>query len=161
MVRWLASVLLLGFVIFLNLNLNLNLNLSFPSAALAAEWTYLGNDGDGTHYYWFESTPSPGVVRVWGHLVYSQAGRQKYIAKRQAHGMSTESFDRVNHRNVLYEVNCFSSRYEYAVLEVSELTKDGKRLDYAKTGTYKDWSMVPEGSMLEKLGQAACPPKRQ
>ena len=139
----------------------LNLNLSFPSAASAAEWTYLGNDGDGTHYYWVESQPSPGVVKVWGHLVYSKGGREAYMAKRKGSGMSVDGFDNVNHRNVFYELNCFSERGEYAILEVIESTKDGKKLDYAKSGTYKDWSLVPDGSMLDKLSQAACPPKRK
>ena len=165
MVRPVMRVLFLSFILFLNLNLSLsldfNLNLSLPSAAHAAEWTYLGNDGDGTYYYWVESQPSPGVVRVWGHLVYSKGGREAYMAKRKGSGMSVDGFDNLNHRNVLYEMNCFSERGEYAILEVIESTKDGKKLDYAKSGTYKDWSLVPDGSMLDKLSQAACPPKRK
>ncbi len=156
MVRAVTCVLVLSFMLFLNLSLNLSL----PGGAAAAEWTYLGNDGDGTHYYWRESHPSPGVIRVWGHLVYSKAGREAYMAKRRSSGMSVDGFDKVNHRNVLYEMNCFSERGEYAIMEVIESTKEGQRLDYAKSGTYKDWSLVPEGSMLEKLWQAACPPKR-
>ena len=156
MCRWIP----LPFPIFLFLILNLNLNLSFPSAAAAAEWTYYAADTDGAHYYWVESQPSPGVVRVWGHLVYSPGGRDLYIAKRKSAGMSTDGFGKVHHRNVFYELNCFSERGEYAILEILEMTKEGTRLDYAKMGTYKEWHFVPEGSTLEKLCKGACPPRR-
>ncbi len=148
-------------IFFSGLILSLILGVSGGWAAAASEWTYVGSDADGSHYYWIESQPSPGVVRVWEHLVYSAGGRDLYRAKRLKFGMSVEGFDKVNHRNVLYEMNCFSEHGEYAVLEVLELTKDGKRLDYAKAGSYKDWQSVPEGSMLDKLSQAACPPKRK
>jgi hypothetical protein len=154
-VRTVCTVRVLCFILILNLNL------FFSAPAVAAEWTQYGSDTDGTHYYWVESQPSPGVVRVWDHLVYSAGGRALYMAKRQKAGMSVEGFDKVNHRNVVGEINCFSERAEYAVLEVLELTKDGKRLDYAKAGTYKDWQFIPEGSMLEKLSKTVCPEKRK
>ena len=78
----------------------------------------------------------------------------------KAPGCRSEGFDKVRHRNVLYELNCFSERGEYAILEILEMTKEGTRLDYAKVGTYKDWQFVPEGSTMEKLCKAACPPRR-
>jgi hypothetical protein len=128
-----------------------------------AEWTFYGSDTDGAHYYKAaaESNPSPGIVRVWTQVVYNQEGKQRYIDKRGTYKFSTAGYEDFSHRNVLYEINCFSKKKEVCIQEVRELTKDGKSLDYAKAGTYKDWSDIPPGSVYETLYRKACPEKRE
>lgn len=125
------------------------------------DWTKYGSDEDGDHYYKMDTSGgSPGIVSVWSQVVYNKNGKEKYIQKRQQLGFSTEQYDTFTHRNVLYEINCFSKKKELCIQEVFELTKDGKTLDYAKAGTYKDWTEIPPGTVFESLYTAACPAKQ-
>jgi hypothetical protein len=126
-------------------------------------WTLYGSDSDGRHYYSLGagSQPSPGIVSTWTQVVYNEEGKKRYIEKRQQHGFKTEGYDKFSHRNVLYEVNCFSEKKEICIMEVSELTGDGKTLDYAKAGTYKDWTEIPKDSVLAVLYKKVCPEKRE
>jgi hypothetical protein len=127
------------------------------------EWTFYGSDRDGAHYYKAadNSAPSPGIVRVWTQVVYNEEGKKRYVDKRGTYKFSTAGYEQFSHRNVLYEINCFSKKKEICIQEVYELTKDGKSLDYAKAGTYKDWSDIPADSVYETLYKAACPEKRE
>ncbi len=125
-------------------------------------WTLYGSDKDGNHYYKIETAEktSPGIVRVWTQLLYNPQGKKEYIEKRKKVGFSIEGYERFSHRNVLYELNCFSEKKELCIQEVYELTDDGRTLDYAKAGTYKDWSDVPAGSTYEQLFKTVCPEQR-
>jgi hypothetical protein len=129
----------------------------------SSEWKEYGSDEDGNHYYRVDATPqpSPGIIRVWSQLLFNEEGRARYIQKRQKVGFAIEGYDQLSHRNVLYEINCFSEKREICIQEVLELTKEGKTLDYAKAGTYKDWSDIPPGSIYEKLCAAVCPARNQ
>ena len=126
-------------------------------------WTLYGSDTDGAHYYKAAENPnpSPGIVRVWTQVVYSTEGKKRYVDKRGTYKFATAGYEEFSHRNVLYEVNCFSKKKEICIKEVYELTKDGKSLDYAKAGTYKDWSDIPPDSVYEKLYSLVCPEKRE
>jgi hypothetical protein len=125
------------------------------------DWTYLGKDEEGDHYYHPDSEKgSPGVERVWTKVVFTPEGRDHYTRKRRAVEFKTEGYDGLSHRNVLWELNCFSQKREYSTQEVFELTKDGNILDYARAGTYKDWQAVPAGSVMEKLCTIVCPEQR-
>jgi hypothetical protein len=126
------------------------------------QWTLYGSDTDGAHYYRASDNPepSPGIVRVWTQVVYNEEGRKRYADKRGTYKFATAGYEDFSHRNVLYEINCFSKKKEICIQEVYELTKDGKSLDYARAGTYKDWSDIPEGSVYETLYKTVCPEKR-
>ncbi|MBP1734327.1 MAG: hypothetical protein H6Q53_614, partial [Deltaproteobacteria bacterium] len=62
-------------------------------------------------------------------------------------------------RTVLYGLNCVSKTKEICVLEIFELAEDGKTLDYAKAGSYKQWSDIPPGSVYDELQRIICPEK--
>ncbi len=127
-----------------------------------ADWKQYGKDSEGDHFYKPDpSRPtSMGIVVVWDQLVFTPEGKEQYIRKREKAGFKTEGYDRLSHRNVLYELNCFSKKREYSAQEVFELTKEGKQLDYARAGTYKDWQEVPAGSLIDQLCAIVCPERR-
>jgi hypothetical protein len=129
-----------------------------------ANWTYYASDKEGRHYYSKVDDANPsqssGVVRVWARLDFSEEGKKLYLAKRNSVAMPLKGYDQLARRNVLYELNCFSTRREFSTQEVFDLTPDGKTLDYAKAGSYKDWQDVPPDSVLDELCKIVCPPKR-
>jgi hypothetical protein len=124
-------------------------------------WRELGPDKDGAHYYsrTEDAKAGPGIVRAWTKLVFNDEGRAVYIAKRRSIAMPADGYEQLEQRYVLYELNCFSKVPEYSTQEVFDVTRDGKTLDHAKAGSYKDWQEVPEGSFLDRLCKAVCPPK--
>ncbi len=128
-----------------------------------SEWEKYGSDEDGDHSFRRDDAGplSPGIVRVWNRLVFNQSGKEKYIDLRRKAGLPVEKYDQLTRRDVLYEINCFSAKRELRIMEVIELTADGKTLDYAKAGSYKDWSDVPPGSIFEKLCSRICPERRE
>jgi len=125
-------------------------------------WQKLDTDPEGDYYYKSDNpeTSSPGIATAMVQLVYNEEGKKRYVEKRKQVGFKTEKYEKFNHRNVLYEINCFSKKKEICILEVYELTKEGETLDYAKAGTYKDWSEIAPGSVYDKLYTAICPEKR-
>lgn len=125
-------------------------------------WTFYGTDKEGKHLYQKVEggKQSPGIVRVWDELLYSPDGRTAYIEKRKRYKHAFQGFDDVMYRMVLYELNCFSETKEYVTLEVFEVDRQGKTLDYARAGSYKDWQEVPGGSIIDLLHKATCPAKR-
>lgn len=130
---------------------------------LSPNWTFYGSDGDGKHYYKSADNPdpSPGIVKVWTQVIYSEEGRRRYVEKRKLYKFDAAGYEGFSHRNVLYEINCFSKKKEICIQEVYELSKNGKTLDYAKAGTYKDWSDIPPGSVYDILYKTVCPEKRE
>jgi hypothetical protein len=133
----------------------------FPTLVDKGGWQFYNSDKEGDHYYRMEKMekPSPGIVRAWDKLIYSKEGKELYLSKRARSGMFTEGLGELTHRSVLYELNCFSERGEYHVVEMFERSKEGTTLDYAKSGSYKDWTHAPEGSFLETLMKTVCPAK--
>ena len=120
------------------------------------------SDKEGRHYYSKveDANTSPGIVRVWTRLDFSEEGKNLYLAKRNSMAMSLQGYEQLTRRNVLYELNCFSDRREFSTQEVFDLTAEGKTLDYAKAGSYKDWQDVPPDSVLDELCKIVCPPKK-
>ncbi len=132
------------------------------SCAHASDWIFQGKDEEGQHFYRLDTSTktSPGIVRVWTHVIFSDEGRAKYIERRQKYKFPTEGYEKLHDRTVLYELNCFSKKRENSVQEVFEVATDKKTLDYARAGTYKDWQEVPKGCMLDKVADIVCPEKR-
>ena len=83
------------------------------------------------------------------------------MAKRQAAKLPTQGFEQLDSRTVLYGLNCVSKTKEICVLEIFELTKEGKTLDYAKAGSYKDWNEIPPGTVYDELHRVICPEKKE
>jgi hypothetical protein len=126
-------------------------------------WEKYGSDEDGDHSFRMDEPgpPSPGIVRVWNRLVFSERGKEKYIALRRNAGLPIAGYDQLVQRNVLYEINCYSAKKEIRIVEVVELAADDKTLDYAKAGSYKDWTDVQPGTIFEQLCSRVCPERRQ
>jgi hypothetical protein len=136
--------------------------LGLSSAANAAGWVPYGKDEEGQHFYQLDTRKkaSPGIVRVWTQVIFSPEGRAKYIEKRQKYKFPITGYEKLSHRTVLYELNCFSEKRENSVQEVFEVTTDKATLDYARAGTYKDWQEIPAGCMLDRLADIVCPERR-
>ena len=169
-IKWLLLLALFSFVVTFTVVRMLTKQAEGPSGenkvlpsftGRPANWTYYGTDKDGRHFYSkVEGTnASPGVVRVWTRLDFSDEGKNLYLAKRNSVAMPLQGYEQVTRRNVLYELNCFSDRREFSTQEVFDLTAEGKTLDYAKAGSYKDWQDVPPDSVLYELCKIVCPPK--
>ncbi|MHB8109213.1 MAG: hypothetical protein ACYDHW_04170 [Syntrophorhabdaceae bacterium] len=128
----------------------------------STEWKKYGTDADGDHFYRFDASSKafPDVLSVKTMIVYSAEGKNNYIVKRQKNKLPVQGFEALHSRTVLYGLNCVSEKGELCVLEVFELTKDGKTLDYAKTGSYKNWQHIPEGSVYAELHRVICPEKK-
>ncbi len=170
-IKWLLLLALFSFVVTFAVVRLLTKQAEGPSgegkvlpayAGRPTNWTYYGTDKDGRHFYSkVEGTnTSPGVVLVWTRLDFSEEGKNLYLAKRNSVAMPLQGYEQVTRRNVLYELNCFSDRREFSTQEVFDLTAEGKTLDYAKAGSYKDWQDVPPDSVFDELCKIVCPPKR-
>jgi hypothetical protein len=129
----------------------------------AVEWKQYGSDSEGKHYYDGADVtqPSTGIIGVMTSLLYSEEAKKLYLNRRQKSGMSNAGFDKLYYRAVRYEVNCFSAAKEFTILEVWELTRDGRTLDYARSGSHKEWNPISDGSLLDQLHKIVCPVKRQ
>lgn len=132
---------------------------ALPSLPDMGDVSGYATDPEGDHYYASirSDSASTNRVEVWSRLVYSDEGKRIYLQKRKQNGMFVDGFDRLSQRTTRVELECGSKKKEYAVIEVFEIARDGKTLDYARTGSTKNWDAVPEGSYLDKLAGVACP----
>lgn len=129
------------------------------SDAKSTDWKKYGADVDGEHFFRFDASGKafPDVLSVKTKIIYSDEGKKKYIEKRQKNNLPVQGFEELYSRTVLYGLNCVSKTREMVVLEIFELTKEGKTLDYAKSGSYKNWNAIPEGTVYEELARVICP----
>ncbi|MBA4389586.1 MAG: hypothetical protein C0399_01440 [Syntrophus sp. (in: bacteria)] len=127
--------------------------------AKSTDWKKYGIDVEGEHFFRFDASGKafPDVLSVKTKIIYNEEGKKKYIEKRQKNNLPVQGFEELNSRTVLYGLNCISKKKEFCVLEVFELTKEGKTLDYAKAGSYKDWNEIPPGTVYEELHRVICP----
>ncbi len=127
------------------------------------DWKKFGIDKDGDHFYRFDNSSKafPDVLSVKTRLVYSEEGKKRYMEARSQAKLPTQGFDQLDSRTVLYGLNCISKTKEICVLEAFELTKDGKTLDYAKSGSYKQWNVIPPGTVYEELHRVICPERKE
>jgi hypothetical protein len=130
--------------------------------AKTTDWKKFGTDHDGDHFYRFDQSGRafPDIFSIKTRLVYSEEGKKRYIEERQQARLPLKDFDKLDSRTVLYGLNCFSKTKELCILEVFELTQEGGTLDYAKSGSYKNWKAIPEGTIHEALYRVACPEKK-
>ena len=129
----------------------------------STDWKVYGVDEDGEHSYRFDDSGKafPDVLSVKTKIIYSEEGKKKYLEKRQKSRLPVAGFDNLHSRTVLFGLNCVSRNREICVLEVFELAKDGKTLDYAKTGSYKQWNQIPPDSVYNKLADIVCPEQKK
>jgi hypothetical protein len=129
----------------------------------STEWVRFGTDTDGDHFYRFDESSKnfPDVLSVKTRLVYSEEGKNRYVEARRKAKLPTQGLEQLDSRTVLYGLNCVSKTKEICVLEIFELTKEGKTLDYAKSGSYRDWSVIPEGTVYDELHRVICPEKKE
>jgi hypothetical protein len=127
------------------------------------DWKKYGTDEEGDHFYRFDQSSKafPDILSVKTKIIYSEQGKKNYITKRQKNSLPVQGFENVYARTVLYGLNCVSEKGELVVLEVFELTKDGKTLDYAKSGTYKNWTHIPPESVYAELHRVICPEQKK
>ena len=124
-------------------------------------WKKFGTDQYGDHFYRFDESSKtfPDILSVKTRLDYSEEGKKRYIAERQQSRLPVQNFEELKSRTVLYGLNCISKNREICVLEIFELTEDGKTLDYAKAGSYKQWSHIPPGTVYDELQKIVCTEK--
>jgi len=120
-------------------------------------WQELTKDADGEHAYIIEKPQGSGEpVGAWDRLTYSEEGRKNYVVKRQRNGMFTTGMESLARRYTLYNIRC-GAEPKYAIIKVFEVSREGKTLDYGKTGSQKDWDGIPAGTIVDRLGKIACP----
>ncbi len=132
----------------------------FPKMPEIGDVRQYASDGEGDYYYAENRTAkktSPENKMIWGRLVYSEKGRNSYIAIRKQSGLFTEGLENLHQRNILYEFRCEKDKTAYAVVEIFEIGKNGKTLDYGNTGKDREWGHASPGSPLEKLAGLVCP----
>lgn len=131
---------------------------TLPRTKELANLQFYFSDSEGNHSYALEQQreTSQENTRAWSRLVYTQAGKNAYIQKRQQRNMFVEGFDQLDYRDILYEFKCSKDPVEYAIIEVFEVDRHGKTLDYGKTGSSKDWEAIPHDTTIEKLAQIVC-----
>lgn len=122
-------------------------------------WQALSTDAEGEHHYVIEKKQgqSGEVVSVWERLTYSKEGRENYIAKRRRNGMFITGMDTLVSRYIFYDIKCNREEPKYAIMKVFEVSRDGRTLDYGKTGSQKDWEDIPADTVVDKLAKTACP----
>jgi len=157
------AVIVIGYFV-INLQQERSLNASkkglFPKMPDMGDVRQYASDSEGDYYYTENRTAeksSPENIMIWSRLVYSQKGRDSYINKRKQNSLFTEGLEDLKQRNVLYEFKCSKDKTGYAVVEIFEVGKDGKTLDYGNAGKDRDWGDPPPGSPLEKLAGQVCP----
>ena len=128
----------------------------------STDWKKYGTDEDGDHFYRFDQSSKafPDVLSVKTKIIYSEEGKKRYITNRQKNSLPVQGFETLYARTVLYGLNCVSEKGELVILEVFELAKDGKTLDYAKSGSYKNWTHIPPESVYAELHRVICPENR-
>jgi len=132
----------------------------FPKMPEIGDLRQYASDSDGYYYYAPGSSTkktSPENKMIWGRLVYSEKGRNSYIDVRRQSGLFTEGLDNLHQRTILYEFSCGKDKTAYAVVEIFEVGKDGRTLDYGNTGKDREWGHAPSGSPMEKLAGLVCP----
>jgi hypothetical protein len=129
--------------------------------AKTTDWKKYGTDQYGDHFFRFDESGRafPDIFSIKTRLVYSEEGKKQYIEERRKARLNLKGFDELSSRTVLYGLNCFSKTKELCILEVFELTKEGITLDYAKSGSYKDWKQIGDSSIQDALYKVACPEK--
>ncbi len=128
-----------------------------PSPPAIGTMKQYASDRDGD-YFWARSPDSPAggkTVRVWSKLAYSDDGKKAYVAKRTQAGLFVGNMEHLSQRVVLYEFKC-GKEAKVAIVEIFETDKEGRTLDYARSGSIKEWDTVPAGAVEEKLAAAAC-----
>jgi hypothetical protein len=125
----------------------------------SADWKKYGVDIEGEHFFRFDASSKafPDVLSVKTKTIYSEEGKKLYIEKRRMNKLPVQGLEELHSRTVLYGLNCISKQKEICVLEIFELTKEGKTLDYAKSGSYKNWNVIPPGTVYEELHRVICP----
>lgn len=128
----------------------------------STDWKKFGTDQEGDHFYRFDESGKafPDIFSIKTRLVYSEEGKKRYIEERQQARLPLKGFDKLSSRTVLYGINCFSKTKELCILEIFELTQDGDTLDYAKSGSYKNWKAISEDTIQDALYRVACPEKK-
>src|SRR5512137_2599971 len=97
-IKWLLLLALFSFVVTFTVVRMLTKQAEGPSGEgkvlpafgeRPANWTYFRSDKEGRHYYSKieETNTSPGVVRVWTRLDFSDEGKNLYLAKRNSVAM--------------------------------------------------------------------------
>ena len=134
---------------------------TLPAAKTLTSLQHYVTDHEGTHHYVIkeDSADSHESVRVWSRLLYSEGGKNAYLLKRKQRAIFVEGFDKLTYRDVLYDLKCNKDPAEYAIIEVFEVNREGRTIDYGRTGSSVDWEAIPEGTIIEKLAKAVCPSK--
>ncbi len=129
----------------------------------SADWKKYGIDVEGEHFFRFDASSKafPDVLSVKTKTIYSEEGKKLYMEKRQMNKLPVQGLEELHSRTVLYGLNCISKQKEICVLEIFELTKEGKTLDYAKSGSYKNWNVIPPGTVYEELHRVICPERNE
>ena len=124
-----------------------------------ANWVYYSAP-ESDHFRAFYDSESivngpQGTKKVWEKWVFSESGRTDWIAKRAKSDLSTEGYEGLSHKKMLFEFNCHTR--EYVLISYADYNQDGQILNsYTTDPRVREWeSIIPE-SVRETLFKIIC-----
>jgi hypothetical protein len=96
------------------------------------------------------------MVQVWGKEAYSDKGRTKELQSRTKDGLSTEKYDKLLQKNILYEIDC--KKQMISILAIIHYDTNGKAL-YSGGTLERKWFDIKPDSTEANLQKEVCPNK--
>jgi hypothetical protein len=129
------------------------------SQAQGAEWVLFIKNSSNDEYFYDRETLSKlpkGIIKVWVKQIHSVEGRKIYIQQRADKGLSTKSYETLNHILDLWEINCL--KRESRLMATSDRSTDGTILDSAnfQRQPTEGWSPISPDSLGEILYKTVC-----
>jgi hypothetical protein len=126
----------------------------------SSDWVKYKDDNDGNIYSYNKENIAKDsgnyMVQVWGKEGYSDKGRMKELQSRTKDGLSTERYEKLLQKNILYEIDC--KKQMISILAIIHYDTDGKAL-YSGGTLERKWFNIKPDSTEWNLQKEVCPNK--
>jgi hypothetical protein len=116
------------------------------------DWVINYTDTNGDIIFYKIEHRIKNVVQVWGRRVFSDEGRKEFIKDRIDNGLTVEGMDKLEHFNILYEINCDEKTDR--VLSVVTYDTDGKVVSSSVVET--TWEYIVPNSIGDTFRKKVC-----
>ena len=127
-----------------------------PVIGSSDDWVEYGISYDDNVYFYNKvniKRTTKDIVQVWGKVVFSKEGREKYIEEMRNRGMSTEGYDKLSHNLDLEEIDCKNQRYKF--LSITHYDTEGRVLNSGSSDE-SNWSDISPDSTMDTLRKEVC-----
>jgi hypothetical protein len=145
------SVIVLSFLIIL---------LLLTSVNGAEDWVKYSVDKEGNAYSYNKITikhRTENVVEVWEKVVFSNAGKEKYVQNLKNMGWWMEGWDKFSYSVFLNEIDC--KKEMSRILSGTDYDANGSPLKNISSDELKEWIDIVSDSMMDTLRKEVCPNK--